>query len=114
MTLGNAALNDFFQNFTFGSAMVIRVTFSGPALDNPVSANTTTFAFSLHDASFTPLLTTDPFGFLVKTEVGAGAIVSTNLGPEFAQVDPIPEPGTLGLVLASVALLVGRVHRKRP
>ena len=112
VTFGNgAALNDYFEGFTFGSMISFDVSLYGPALSSPdgVSTSGSTFAFSMFsDAAGTvPVLTTDMadgFAFTVNVNLN-GTTTVTDFSAQTTIV-PVtsgtPEPSYLLLVGASL------------
>ena len=105
-----AALNDYFEPFTFGTTLVFDVIISTMAGGTSGSA----FAFSMFsDAAGTiPTLTTDTtdgFAFTVGTNLDGTTTVTpfspqTTVSPEETSA---PEPGSLALLLAAVLACAG-------
>ncbi len=110
-------LNDYFQGFTFGTALSFNLTFSGPALTAPDGAFTSgsTFAFSLFSDSdgASPVLTsdtTDGFAFLIDVNTD-GSTTPTNFSSVTA-LQQTPEPGSWLLVTPLAAWLLRRGRRQ--
>jgi PEP-CTERM motif len=106
------AFNDYFEGFTYGSALSFQVSLYGPALSSPdgVSTSGSTFAFSMFsDAGGTiPALTTDTtdgFAFTVDVNLD-GTTTVTNFSAqttvEPATTPAVPEPGTLPLMAVGI------------
>jgi len=116
--------NDYFSDFTFGSALSFDVSLYGPALDSPNGSATSgsTLAFSLFSdaAGTTPVLTsdlTDGFTFTVDVNLDGTTTVSdysaqTSIVP---LTSTAPEPGPLMLtsVAGSMAFLAHELRRQR-
>jgi uncharacterized protein (TIGR03382 family) len=110
--------NDYFEGFTFGSALSFNVALSGPALSSPNGTATSgsAFAFSMFsDAAGTvPALTTDSTdGFAVTVNVNLdGSTTLTNFSTQTTTAVATPEPGAM--MLAGLALLgIGALGRRR-
>jgi len=123
LTFGNgAAFNDYFDGFTFGSAISFGVSLLGPALSSPdgVSTSGSTFAFSMFsDAAGTmPVLTTDTTnGFAFTVDVNLDGSTAVNSSSNQTTVTPeassTPEPGCvflLGVGLACIGVLRSRPY----
>ena len=118
VTLDNgAAFNDYFQGFTYGSSLMFQVSLYGPALSAPngTASSGSTFAFSLFSdlAGTVPAFTTDTtdgFGYLIDVNLDGSTTVTNYL----YQTTAVPEPSTLGLVVAtSLSAFVARAARGR-
>ncbi len=106
--------NDYFDDFTFGTTISFDVSLYGPALSAPdwVSTSGSTFAFSMFSdpAGTMPALTTDTtdgFAFTVDVNLDGTTTVtsfSSQTNVE-AATNGVPEPDSLALVGAAVALL---------
>jgi len=108
--------NDYFQDFTFGNALMFHVRLYGPAFSSPdgISTSGSTFAFSMFsDAAGTiPTLTsdlTDGFATTVDLNVGGAATV-TNFSSE-TTVSAVPEPSSFVLVVAVALGMLCRCRR---
>lgn len=124
LTFDNGSgFNDYFEGFTFGSALSFSLSLYGPALSSPdgVSTSGSTFAFSMFsDAAGTiPALTTnttDGFAFTVDVNLD-GSTTVTNFSPQTNVVSVtsgVPEPNSLALVGTAVAMLgTWRLRRQR-
>jgi len=57
--VNNMALNEYFQNFTYGMGFTFLVTLSGPAIDTPnmTATSGSTFGVGLYDSGQNPILT---------------------------------------------------------
>jgi hypothetical protein len=107
------AFNDYFDDFTFGTAISFNVSLYGPALTSPdgVSTSGSAFAFSMFsDAAGTvPALTsdtTDGFAFTVDVNLDGTTTVS-NFSSQTAVVPEtggVPEPSTFFLLGTALAL----------
>lgn len=108
-----AALNDYFQGFTFGSILSFNVSLFGPAVSSPdgVSTSGSTFAFSLFSdpAGTVPALTTNAngFGYVININLD-GTTTATSF---FLPANGVPEPGTSSLILIGFMVAVGVVWR---
>ncbi len=108
------AFNDYFEGFTYGSALSFQVSLYGPALSSPDGTSTSgsTFAFSMFsDAAGTmPVLTTDTIdGFAFTIDVNLnGTTTLTNFSAQTtvvpATIPAVPEPGTLPLMAVSLGI----------
>lgn len=130
---GNPVENDYFDGFTYGSALSFEVSLYGPALSSPngesagVSGSTFTFSMYSDAAGSVPVLTTDPEGTAFDVYVSPDpndevADGTTWLVPYSSQTtiqqqdegSAVPEPGSLGLVGAALAGLGAlRLRRRR-
>ncbi len=110
VTLTNTnQLNDYFQSFTFGSSLSFDVSFSGPAVVSPngIATSTSEFVFStFSDQNGTvPVLTPDPNGVAATVVVNLnGSLTPSSISPD-VQVQVTPEPGTLWMFSAALAVL---------
>jgi hypothetical protein len=119
LTFNNdTALNDYFDDFTFGATISFDVSLSGPALSAPDGTATSgsAFAFSMFsdEDGTIPTLTTDTADGFAFT-VGVNLDGSTTVTPFSSEtsVSSTPEPGTyvlLGTALACVGVLRLRRH----
>jgi hypothetical protein len=98
--------NDYFETFTFGSALSFDVSLYGPALNAPDGTSTSgsTFAFSLFSdpGGTVPVLTSDTvngLGYVVNVNLDGSTTVINNLGA-------VPELGSGILSLTGIALAV--------
>jgi len=125
LTFDNAmALNDYFEDFTFGSTLTFQVSFYGPALSSPdgVSTSGSSFAFSLFSdgAGTIPTLTgdtTDGFAFTVDVNLDGSTSV-TNYSSETevmaSTTTTVPEPQSCSLCAAAfITLIAASVRRQR-
>src|ERR1039457_5705116 len=90
--------NDYFQDFTFGSALMFDVRLYGPAVSSPdgISTSGSTFAFIMFSdgAGTMPILTgdlTDGFAATVDLNVDGTATV-TNFSSETTVISAVPAP----------------------
>jgi hypothetical protein len=135
VTLDNGTgFNDYFEGFTYGSALSFEVSLYGPALSAPsgqsIGAGGSSFTFSMFsDAAGTvPVLTTDTTGtaafdvYVSPDPNDEAADGTTWLVPYSSQTtiqqqdegSAVPEPGSLGLVGAALAGLGAlRLRRRR-
>jgi hypothetical protein len=105
--------NDYFEGFTFGSALSFNVSLFGPALSAPdgISTSGSTFVFSMFSdsAGTVPTLTTDlTNGFAFTTNVNldgtttvSNLSIQTTIAPETSAV---PEPA--GVALSALLLML--------
>jgi len=118
-----AGLNDYFDDFTFGSTISFQVSLYGPALSSPdgVSTSGSTFAFGMFsDAAGTiPVLTTDTtdgFAFTVGVNLD-GTTTVTNFSSQTdvgSGTSTIPEPSSLALLgMAMTSLGTRRFRQQR-
>jgi hypothetical protein len=84
LTLDNGSVyNDVFQGLTYGDQLSFLLTLSGPAIDSPGGMFGSSFALSLYDAAgTTPLLTTDPNGSVLTTNLNADGSTSSETFPQ--------------------------------
>jgi hypothetical protein len=117
------AFNDYFEGFTYGSALSFQVDLFGPALSSPDGTSTSgsTFAFSMFsDAAGTmPALTTNTsegFAFTIDVNLD-GTTTVTNFSAQTtvvpATAPAIPEPSTLSLMAVGVGLWLALSSRLR-
>jgi hypothetical protein len=126
--------NDYFEGFTYGSTISFAVSLFGPALSAPdgMSTSGSTFAFSMYSdpGGATPVLTSDTvngYAFTVDVNLDGSTTVTNNSAQTSVTQDTgsnppppppsgVPEPGTLGLSLAGLAIGVGlrRIGRSLP
>ena len=111
VTLGNnAAFNDTFQPFTFGSTFRFTITLSGPALDTPAgSGSGTAFGLSLYGAdAVTPLLTLDPNGTILVLQLNPNGTTQASSASVVSAV-AVPEPASWVLLIgAALAFALSR------
>ncbi|MBV9158865.1 MAG: NF038129 family PEP-CTERM protein [Acidobacteriaceae bacterium] len=109
-----AALNDYFDDFKFGSTLSFNVSLYGPALTSPNGSATSgsAFAFSMFSdpAGTIPVLTTDTTdGFAVTINVNLdGTTTVTNYSTETSistSSSTTPEPMSAGLIAAGTVLI---------
>ncbi len=113
LTFDNGSgFNDYFEGFTFGTALAFSVSLYGPALSSPdgVSTSGSAFVFSMFSdpAGTTPVLTTDTTdGFAFKVDVNLdGTATLSNFSSESSinTVSAVPEPNSFALVALAVAI----------
>jgi len=114
------ALNDFFQQFTYGSFFSFVLSLTGPALDVPNGTATlgSTFGVSLLDPLGVAILTNqiNGTGFAASVDVNLNgsttvhAFPSNDLGaPSVVTFQEVPEPGSISLLgFGAAGLLVLR------
>ncbi len=115
----STAFNDVFQSVLFGNDFSFDISFGGDFLNAGGSIGTS-FALSLYaQDGFTTLLTTDPNGTLLTTELAPGGIVTNTtfaadaLGsPSVVAVTPVPLPAALWLLLGGLGVLPWRGKRQ--
>jgi hypothetical protein len=122
LTFGNGtALNDYFDQFTFGTTISFDVSLYGPALASPDGTSTSgsTFAFSMFSDSggTVPALTSDTtegIAFAVDVNLDGTTTVTNNsdqttVNAESSSGPPstVPEPGSALLILTMLAMSAG-------
>jgi hypothetical protein len=107
-------LNDYFDDFTYGTTISFQVSLYGPALSSPdgVSTSGSTFAFSMFSdsAGTIPVLTsdtTDGFAFTVDVNLdGSTTVTNYSSQTDVALVNSgVPEPTSLALMATAIGLL---------
>lgn len=113
-TSNTTQFNDYFQAFTYGSALSFQLTFSGPAINAPNGTATdgSPFAFGLYNSSQSPIGQTDAFGntFLIQVNTN-GTTTVQNFSTLASVTAAVPEPGEWGVTgvgLIGVALATRR------
>lgn len=113
ITLGNGAfLNDYLQGFAFGSTLSFTVDWNMP---NPAPGATvagSAFSLSFYDENFNSLLADPVWGAtLVSNLNGDGTLelLAKSAPVSLSTTAPatVPEPGTVALLLAGIAMLAG-------
>jgi hypothetical protein len=109
-TINNTNLvNDYFQSFTYGNSLSFLLNFSGPAVTSPNGQSTSTSEFTFSTFSdqggITPVLTPDPNGISATVVVNLNGSLSASAVSPQAQVQTIPEPGSLWLFSGALAAL---------
>jgi hypothetical protein len=92
-----AALNDYFQQFTYGTHISFTVVLSGPAIDSPNGTATagSTFSVSLLDSAMNQILSNDPSGAAAQININldgtttAVALPNANGGPSIATITAV-------------------------
>lgn len=102
--------NAYRQAITFGSTLSLLVTFAGPLLDNPAGTGIgTAFEISLLSDSGAFLLANRPIVHIELFSDGTtSSIVFVDGGSADLVAPGVPEPATLGLCAAGLALLAWR------
>jgi type 1 fimbria pilin len=107
LTFTNAlAVNEVFQQFTYGTFFSFVLSLSGPALSSPNGAAETgsTFGVGLFDQAQNPILTNQPSGFAGTVDVNLdGTTTATSFpnssgGTSVVTFQALPEPGTMFLL----------------
>jgi hypothetical protein len=112
--VNNSGLNDYFEDFTFGSTLSFQVSLYGLALSSPdgVSTSGSAFSFSMFSdsAGTIPALTTDTsYGYATTIDVNLdGTTDLTN----YISSNVIPEPSSFLLLGTGLLALAGMVRRK--
>jgi len=115
------AFNDYFDGFTFGTAITFKLSLFGPALSSPDGTSTSgsTFAFSMFSdtAGTIPTLTADTTnGFAFTADVNLdGSTTVTNSSSETSVVPAttaVPEPNSVAM-LGTAAMLLLVLRRKQ-
>lgn len=107
------ALASMYQQITYGTGFNFRLTIDTAAIDpGPPLFSLPLLAIYLYDASDMPILTTDPFGSILVWETDSlrNPLVSTfpsdsNGSPSVVTINEVPEPASLSLLAAGIALL---------
>jgi len=122
LTLDNATFfNDYFQDFTFGSALSFDLLLNGPALSAPDGiSGGSSFTFGMYAPDqITPLLTTSPDGEALRIDVNSDGTTSVTTfdagdgsGSVVQTAQAVPEPASLTLLLSgALGVLYKRKHR---
>jgi hypothetical protein len=121
LTFDNGSgFNDYFDEFTFGTAISFDVSLYGPALSAPdgISTSGSTFAFSMFSdsAGTIPALTGDTangFAFTVDVNLdGTTTVTDSSQETTIVQAtSSTPEPGSL-VLMGAVALAAALVRRR--
>jgi hypothetical protein len=122
VTLVNAtAVNDYFQEFTYGDFFSFVLSLTGPALDSPDGTATagTTFGILLLDGQ-NSILTNNSAGVSGQVLVNLDGSTTPQSfptatgGPSVVTFQELPEPGTMFLLgIGSLALTVLRLRLRR-
>ena len=108
----SGGLNDYLQNFTFGTALQFQVSFGGAALSSPNGTSTDTFGLALYDPSFNPQLNDGSQGdFIVTVDVNTDGSTTPHLASSPAGLvtvtqvvqTGVPEPSTWALCVIGLA-----------
>jgi hypothetical protein len=109
------AFNDYFEGFTFGSALAFDISLFGPALSSPDGTSTSgsAFGFSMFSdpGGTIAALTGDPTGLAFRIDVLLNGRSSVTTFSPVTGV-AVPEPGTL-LLLVTALVGVGCDRRSR-
>jgi hypothetical protein len=105
--------NDYFEGFTYDSALSFAVSLYGPALSSPdgISQSGSTFAFSMFSdpAGTIPVLTSDTvdgFAFTVGVNLdGSTTVTNYSAQTTVSPAASVPEPSTLILLVAGLFAL---------
>jgi hypothetical protein len=96
------AFNDYFEGFTFGSALAFDVSLFGPAVSFPDGTSTsgTAFGFSMFSdpAGTLSALTSDPDGLAFRIDIHLDGTASVTSHSSVTSVQAVPEPSSLMLM----------------
>ncbi len=91
---------DLLQEVSFGDSLELQLQLTGAWLD-AVSDSGLTFAIKLWSEDFTPLLTRDEYGDLLRLELTPGGFVQSDIFSDYVSVRPliaVPSPAALTLL----------------
>ena len=115
VTLNNStALNDYTHLLSFGTGIAFRVTFNLPLILSGSSGSV--FAFGLTaDDGLTPLLTSDPEGYMGRLSYNtSGQFAADLLSPQASLLgSQVPEPSATSLLAAPLVLIALRRRFKK-
>jgi hypothetical protein len=118
--VNSAALNEYFQGFTYGASFGFTVTLSGPAIDTPngIATAGSTFGLGLYDSGSNPILTNQgkSTGFAGEIDINLNGTATPTAFPNFTApsvvsftpVSAAPEPGSFVLSGIPIAFVILR------
>jgi hypothetical protein len=111
LTFDNGSfVNDFFEDFTFGSTLTFVASFYGPALTAPdgISGSGTSFAFSMFsdpDGTIPAFTANTLDGFAVTTDVNLDGTTSVSNFSSQTTVSKVPAPEPDSFLLTGLGIL---------
>lgn len=106
---------DLLQEVSFGDSLALQLQLTGAWLD-AIGNSGLTFAIKLWSAEFSPLLTRDEFGDLLRLELMPGGFVQSDIFSDYVSVQPevlVPNPASMLLVLIGGLALLHARRRSR-
>lgn len=108
----STSFNAFLQPVTFGTSLSFRVAFDGDFIDNP-STTGTVFSVGILDASWLPLLDSNPVsGATAEFNLVLGNVNAVSFSDD-ATLTAVPEPHTWLLLAAGLLVLVPALRRRQ-
>lgn len=118
--VNDAPFGDYAQYITLGNTIRFQAIFTGIGVESPTGlpfgSDFVVFLFGDPDGAMTPLLTTEPEGYLLRVGVpptgGVGLPQTFDAAVTAGEPAAVPEPGTVALLGAGLAGLVFLKRRR--